>query len=83
MASNPPSDLIPGTWQTTGRARLRSTWLGFLRLELEETSLQLIAKPGLGRAIGMAGTVTRWRRARRGDLVTLAIPSAFRGNGPA
>lgn len=77
--SKPPeSDTIPGAWQSTGRTRFIVGWLGFVRMELEETSLQLLAEPGPGHAIGISDKVTRWRRARRGDLITLAIPSAFR-----
>jgi len=70
--ANPPDEPIKlsGEWQATGRTRLRSAWLGVLVVEIEQSAMVETGKPN-GRATGTWQEVKRWRRARRGHIVTL------------
>jgi hypothetical protein len=70
---NPPRepDTLTGSWQPTGRTRLRSSWFGLLIVEVEQSAMVMVAAPRNGSALGTWKHATRWRRARRGHLVTL------------
>jgi hypothetical protein len=70
--SAPPFEPVKltGQWQATGRTRLRSAWLGILLVEIEQSAMVETGKAN-GRAAGTWQEVKRWRRARRGHIVTL------------
>jgi hypothetical protein len=69
--SNPPRDpaILTTEWQPTGRSRLRTTWFGIVIAETEQTAMVRT----VGTAAPLQGwrLLKRWRRARRGHVVTL------------
>lgn len=62
---------LTGSWQPTGQTRLRSGWFGLLVIEVEQTAMVQVAPRQHGHALGTWRQATRWRRARRGHVVTL------------
>jgi hypothetical protein len=67
---------LTGEWQATGRTRLRSAWFGLLVVELEQSAM-------VKRFSQYGGAyhwqeVKRWRRARRGHLITVGIGDILR-----
>lgn len=74
---NEPAKLT-GEWQATGRSRLRSAWFGLLVVEAEQSAMVQTSPAKRGDALGRWQEVKRWRRAKRGHLITVGIGDILR-----
>lgn len=69
---------LTGEWQATGRTRLRSGWFGLLVVEVEQSAMVQTGLRQNGHALGAWQEVKRWRRARRGHLITVGVGDILR-----